>query len=991
MLQYTVLLTCLAATCGEQWTYIVNKDEGIDQSLLNDDYSTLETLPLLDESVDSVSLPFSFYFFGKSYSHAYVSSNGFLSFSNSHSEASARALHSSHDMTDIDMNTGVIGDNTFIAILHRKCEASHLMNFVSHIQDFRSNQRHPLFQTRIRSVHEHLRMVCIEAPSPEAIKYLTKHEHVISVSRNHEVHVALSPASLDDTYTPPVYAWGLDRIDQANLPLNKAAYSPAVETKSGQGVDVYVLDTGLDVLHEEFASVRDTSGDVREVGIARNVSNVFNYYGKLSDNTDNNGHGTHCAGTIGGSLVGVAPAANLFGVKVLDGQGKGSVLSILAGLDFIGSRQALDPTRPMVVSMSLGGFCGTECQESPLNVAVNTLSELGVVVVVAAGNTDSDACQYAPASASSAITVGAVTSNDTMATFSCTGACVDLLAPGQSVLSACSSAVQDMKCAGSPYQVLSGTSMAAPHVSGVAALWIAQTKNHSSQTANATFPALIKRVIQCGALEGAIGDIAGGTVNLLLQVPTPNVTSLEQGECDAAATCDRPDDISEMCSGHGQCFFGSCKCDLDWTGEFCTSYLPELLSDPLCCDGGDLADFSKGPFATIAMLWTDLNPESPLSGPVLYGPVADDAFAVVFSQVAAYGIEGCVGTVEVVMHKSGTFEMALLSNAVGYSCGARSVTMGIRGPLSRTRVEFEQIYGPASRGLPPNARLSFTPRSANSSILDPANLTGPLSAIATPGREQPDVRTLPVGCKPMVVTMHDSQGDGWNGNYLHFSHDINVTLANGWEGSATVCLPPGAYTPHACGGSGADEVTWILEGLRLRGSASGELSCSSADYSLVLVVGNEGEESPPPLRPSAELHTELTSSSASAPTSYNTENVILMNAAAPDTNTSCGGSNATLEVLLRQDRILSLISLLLDEKKPQSSTGSFGGRQGATESTDSSRDGTIARGSREIFVTAVWIVASAIIAMVFLKIVYVSLSTSGVEGGVIHSGDAMPH
>ena len=202
----------------------------------------------------------------------------------------------------------------------------------------------------------------------------------------------------------------------------------------------------------------------------RDVSNTFNYYGAVTDSIDGSGHGTHCAGTAGGINVGVAPKANIKGVKVLDDSGSGSYASILGGLDHVMSFRDSNPATPMVVSMSLGGYCGSSCGSNSINLAVDDLSAADIPVIVAAGNEAIDACENAPASASSAITVAATDITDNMASYSCYGTCVDILAPGSAIVSACSSLSSSSCAGGTSYVSYYGTSMACPHVSGVTAL-----------------------------------------------------------------------------------------------------------------------------------------------------------------------------------------------------------------------------------------------------------------------------------------------------------------------------------------------------------------------------------------------------------------------------------------------------------------------------------------------------------------------------------------
>ena len=189
-------------------------------------------------------------------------------------------------------------------------------------------------------------------------------------------------------------------------------------------------------------------------------------------------HGTHCAGTVGGNNVGVARGADIYGVKVLSDFGSGSTETIVAGLNKVLEDRLNSPTRRIVVSMSLGGYCGTYCSTDAMIEAVEILSENNITVVVAAGNSADDACRYTPAAAASAVTVGANDRIDDFAYYSSYGSCVDILSPGSAVNSACASSSQTSCVNGDQYVEFSGTSMACPHVSGVTALWLAQSESN---------------------------------------------------------------------------------------------------------------------------------------------------------------------------------------------------------------------------------------------------------------------------------------------------------------------------------------------------------------------------------------------------------------------------------------------------------------------------------------------------------------------------------
>jgi len=275
--------------------------------------------------------------------------------------------------------------------------------------------------------------------------------------------------------------WGLDRIDQRDLPLDSSFTAPL----DGAGVKAYVVDTGIYAKNSEFITN----------GVSR-VTPGFTTIQKSSD--DCNGHGTHVAATIGGNTYGVAPAVTLVPVRVLNCQGSGSWSAVVLGLDWIAKQ--INPGKA-VVNMSLGGGIS-----ATLDAAVSRLITAGFTVVVAAGNSAADACNSSPAHVASAITVGATSQSDSMASFSNFGSCVDVFAPGVGIKSAWTGAATATK-------TISGTSMASPHVAGVVAQYL-------SSPSPLTSPTSIAAVISQGASGGKVSGNLAGAPNLLLCLTT---------------------------------------------------------------------------------------------------------------------------------------------------------------------------------------------------------------------------------------------------------------------------------------------------------------------------------------------------------------------------------------------------------------------------------------------------------------------------------------
>ncbi|MFJ2646497.1 S8 family peptidase [Streptomyces sp. NPDC087420] len=305
--------------------------------------------------------------------------------------------------------------------------------------------------------------------STAAARKLAADPRVSYVEQNATVH-------LNATQANPT--WGLDRVDQRDLPLS-ASYT---YNTTASNVNAYIIDTGIRTSHSEFGGRASVGTDT--VGGGQNGQ-------------DCQGHGTHVAGTVGGGTYGVAKGVKLIAVRVLNCQGSGTTAGVAAGIDWV----TANAVKPAIANMSLGGGADTV-----LDNAVRRSIASGITYAIAAGNgnalgTPQNACNYSPARVAEAITVGATDSTDRRASFSNFGTCLDLFAPGVSITSA-------WRTSDTATNTISGTSMATPHTAGVGALYLA---THPTAT-----PQQVRDALVAGATNNKVINPGTGSPNKLL-------------------------------------------------------------------------------------------------------------------------------------------------------------------------------------------------------------------------------------------------------------------------------------------------------------------------------------------------------------------------------------------------------------------------------------------------------------------------------------------
>ncbi len=311
------------------------------------------------------------------------------------------------------------------------------------------------------------------AMSEAEARELSTDPRVAFVQENGKVHASATQNNA---------TWGIDRIDQRALPLS-TTYTYAT---TASNVSAYVIDTGVRTSHSQFGG-RAKSG--------------YDFVDNDANADDGNGHGTHVAGTIGGSTYGVAKGVTIYGVRVLDDEGSGTDAGVIAGIDWV----TANAKKPAVANMSLGGDASTA-----LDNAVKKSIAAGITYGVAAGNDSVDACGDSPGRVPEAITVGSTTSTDARSSFSNYGTCLDIFAPGSSITSS-------WNTSNSATSTISGTSMATPHVVGAAALYLASNPSAT--------PAQVRDALVTGATTGAVTSPGSGSPNRLLYTGTATTPS----------------------------------------------------------------------------------------------------------------------------------------------------------------------------------------------------------------------------------------------------------------------------------------------------------------------------------------------------------------------------------------------------------------------------------------------------------------------------------
>jgi subtilisin family serine protease len=410
----------------------------------------------------------------------------------------------------------------------------------------------------VAHVYEHaLRGFSVRMPEARA-RALSEDPAVKYVEEDGEVGLVATQ------FNPP---WGLDRVDQRHLPLS-GSYT---YNHTGANVNVYILDTGIRTTHAEFGG--------RAYGAYTAIADTYG-------TSDCNGHGTHVAATVAGTTYGVAKSARVYSVRVLDCWGNGTWSGVIAGINWVRQYHV----KPAVANMSLGGGASQSVDDAVRN-AINA----GITFSIAAGNSNDNACNYSPARVAQALTVAASTSADARASYSNWGSCVNLFAPGSSVLSA-------YHTHDTASTTMSGTSMAAPHVAGAAALYLQQYPAASPSTVHS---AIINR-----ATYGKISD-PRGTPNRLLAIPEPCGNQICHSLEDSYSC---PQDCGDVC---GNYYCGpnetvwSCPQDCGYCGDGYCGPNEDSWSCPSDC-GGFCGDGCCAPNEDAWSCPSDCSPGGPI-------------------------------------------------------------------------------------------------------------------------------------------------------------------------------------------------------------------------------------------------------------------------------------------------------------------------------------------------------------------------------------------
>ncbi len=374
------------------------------------------------------------------------------------------------DQRQMEAVPGKAGQNQFIVLLQPNVKASEKQVGIQRAVTASGGRVMAFYSAVVNGFSAEL--------PPAALAQLESDPDVVLIEPDRKVSLYaewLAPSQDLSASSQSDPVWGLDRIDQRDLPLDQTY---TYDTTAGD-VHVYVVDTGLRASHQEFTG---------------RVGDGFTAIDDGLGTADCNGHGTHVAGTIAGTVYGVAKGVTLHPVRVMDCEGSGVLSDVIAGLDWV----LTQGQSPGVVNLSLGGGASDS-----LDLAVNNLIDAGFTVVAAAGNENADACQVSPARVEEAITVGATNASDHRASFSNFGECLDVFAPGVSVTSAVHSG-------DSSTATYSGTSMAAPHAAGAAALYLQANPDASPQS--------VALYLTDSATADKIQDPGSGSPNRLLFV-----------------------------------------------------------------------------------------------------------------------------------------------------------------------------------------------------------------------------------------------------------------------------------------------------------------------------------------------------------------------------------------------------------------------------------------------------------------------------------------